>query len=290
MIKICGFCKNTFDVTNGRIFSNHVRWCDKNPEKQRIFLDFSKKVKQLSSGKRKDFQVSCKKCGKEFTVNEIISKHPQKQMYHCSRKCANSKKHSEETKRKQSDAAKKYAELHFPKYTYTCLFCGKINETKSINKSLKKHCNNECRINDRRKTIGPETLEEYRRKCKFKFGLSDYPEEFDFKLLEKYGFYKPSNKGNNINGVSRDHIISVRFGYDNGIDPGIISHPANCQLMVHSENISKLIKCDLTLEQLMHKIHQWDSKYKKTSPGYEIDHTYNINLNYDWGTRNRKTL
>ena len=84
-----------------------------------------------------------------------------------------------------------------------------------------------------------EEYQKYRLDCNFKFNLSDYKDEFDFSLVEKYGWYSPTNKNDNISGVSRDHMLSVREGFENGIDPNIISHPANCRLMIHSENISK---------------------------------------------------
>jgi hypothetical protein len=34
----------------------------------------------------------------------------------------------------------------------------------------------------------------YKAETKFKFGLNDYPDEFDFTLIERYGWYSPSNK------------------------------------------------------------------------------------------------
>ena len=49
----------------------------------------------------------------------------------------------------------------------------------------------------------------YYSKCKFTFSLTDYPDEFNFELLKKYGMYSTpgSNKSNiyNPNGCSRDH-------------------------------------------------------------------------------------
>jgi hypothetical protein len=34
----------------------------------------------------------------------------------------------------------------------------------------------------------------------------------------------------NLGGVSRDHMIAVRDGFNLGIDPKLLSHPANCKL------------------------------------------------------------
>ena len=95
--------------------------------------------------------------------------------------------------------------------------------------------------------------------------MFDFPNEFDIVLVEQHGWYKATNRGNNLTGVSRDHIVSVRYGFDNGIDPSIISHPANCQLLQHGTNVSKGKKCDLTIEELFVKISNWNDKYNKVS-------------------------
>jgi len=100
-------------------------------------------------------------------------------------------------------------------------------------------------------------LELYRYYSKFQFSLNKYPEKYDFSLIEKYGWYKAKHCGDNMNGVSRDHMISVRYGFDNNIPTWIISHPANCQLKRHNDNVSKGMKCDLTLDELLEKIKKW---------------------------------
>lgn len=101
----------------------------------------------------------------------------------------------------------------------------------------------------------------YRLQCQFNFALSDFPDEFDFDLIRKYGWYKAKNNGNNLNGVSRDHMYSVMEGYRNNVDPSIISHPANCRLIRHNDNISKLDGSTITLEELLDRIEKWNKKY-----------------------------
>jgi hypothetical protein len=115
-----------------------------------------------------------------------------------------------------------------------------------------------------RKERDLKQLNDYRLECSFSFSLQQFPDEFDFSLIEKYGWYSAKNRGNNLGGVSRDHIVSVKFGYDNGIDPKIISHPANCQLLIHNDNVSKNKKCGITLDELINKIKEWDNKYKSS--------------------------
>ena len=124
-----------------------------------------------------------------------------------------------------------------------------------------KFCSQECRRNYDRKDMDSYRI--YKSDTNFKFNLADYPEEFDFSLIEKYGWYSPSNKNNNLDGVSRDHMLSVREGFELGINPEIISHPANCELMIHRNNISKNKKSSITLEELLERIKNFEEKYKK---------------------------
>ena len=92
--------------------------------------------------------------------------------------------------------------------------------------------------------------------------LKDYPEEFDFSLIESYGWYSPINSDKpNLSGVSRDHMVSVKYGWENNIDPKIISHPANCRLLLQSENVSKSSNCSITYEELLQRIEAWNRKY-----------------------------
>lgn len=125
-------------------------------------------------------------------------------------------------------------------------------------RSNKVFCSNECRIQFRRK--GMTEFKIYKAETNFKFSLSDYPDEFDFTLIEKYGWYSPSNKKNNLGGVSRDHMLSVKEGFELGIDPKLLSHPANCKLMIHNDNVSKNKKSSITLEELLERIENFNKK------------------------------
>jgi len=115
--------------------------------------------------------------------------------------------------------------------------------------------------NGKYKVSDKEGIERYRQLCEFKFSVKDYPEEFNLKLIQEHGWYQAANRGNNLNGVSRDHIISVKFGFENDIDPKLIAHPANCRLMRHTSNQKKNIYSNMSLEELKERIEQWDEKY-----------------------------
>ncbi len=114
-------------------------------------------------------------------------------------------------------------------------------------------------VNNLDKTIKSE----YRKACKFRFNLKDYPDNFDFWLIEQYGWYKAKNKGDNLGGVSRDHMLSVSEGFELGIDPFLLAHPANCKLLIHTDNISKNKKSTITFDELLNRIKNFDEKYGK---------------------------
>lgn len=105
-------------------------------------------------------------------------------------------------------------------------------------------------------------LKLYRLQCAFDFVLNDFPDEFDLSLIKKFGWYKAKNHGDNPNGISRDHMYSVKDGFLNNVDPKIISHPANCQLLKQSKNASKKAKSCITLQELLIRIERWNKKYQ----------------------------
>ena len=104
-------------------------------------------------------------------------------------------------------------------------------------------------------------LVNYRADCAFKFNLADYPSEFDFALIEAHGWYKPRNRGDNLTGISRDHAVSVRYGFDNKLPAEHLAHPANCVLMQHGKNVSKGTKNTMSYEDLLKRIEAWDRRY-----------------------------
>ena len=133
-----------------------------------------------------------------------------------------------------------------------------LNCKSSLTKN-KFYCNIKCKQEHKRTDMSD--FVKYKLDCQFKFNLSDFPNEYDFSLIEEYGWYSPKNKKDNLFGVSRDHMFSIREGYNLGIGPKIISHPANCQLLPHSKNVSKHKKCSISLEDLLTKIENFNKKY-----------------------------
>jgi hypothetical protein len=143
----------------------------------------------------------------------------------------------------------------------TCKTCNKNFEKSIKDIGDNSFCSHPCSAKYTNKNRAKKSLNyaRYRSLCSFSFDLKSYPNEFNFELLIKHGMYHSTK---NINGVSRDHIVSIKYGFTHNVDPAIISHPANCQIILQSHNIKKYSKCDMTLEQLLEKIKIWDRKYR----------------------------
>jgi len=131
--------------------------------------------------------------------------------------------------------------------------------TKKLKTKICKNCNVE--IKEKYKRICNCCTEKYykfyRPLCEFDFVLENYPDKFDLSLIKKYGKYSPKNKGNNLTGISRDHLYSVKDGFKNKISPDIIKHPANCRLVIHKENQTKYNKSSISLDELKKRILEW---------------------------------
>ncbi|QXO12178.1 hypothetical protein pEaSNUABM44_00515 [Erwinia phage pEa_SNUABM_44] len=102
------------------------------------------------------------------------------------------------------------------------------------------------------------TITEYRGLCNFTHDLRNYPNEYDLILLEEHGMFHPKK---NPKGVSRDHMYSVHDGYHNKVDPSILKHPANCSIMLQTNNTIKHSTSSITYEELLERIRIWDEKY-----------------------------
>lgn len=284
MSKKCPYCFVDI-VGKHSIFANHTRWCEKNPrviEIRESAATYSEQAIDRRFGEFKKYLVSCHLCSSEFYVNERELLFPSKDEYFCSRSCANTRPMSDVTKDKIREGTNKYISAQIEKdggvslrrnirpsgfvpFCRDCMFCGTSFEIREFSRKKKKFCSVKC-VSDERASKLRLTLSEwkiYRRDCQFKFSLNSYPDEFDFSLIESHGWYKAKNHGNNLNGVSRDHMVSIRYGFDNGIDEKVISHPANCKLLQHGMNSSKHSKCSITIDELLLRIEEWDKKYGK---------------------------
>ncbi len=91
------------------------------------------------------------------------------------------------------------------------------------------------------------------------FSFTKYTTDEEKELLSKYGVF---NNRTNTKGCVRDHLLSRRYGFENNIPTWIISHPANCEIVLNSEN-TKRSNCKdrsdnlITLEELLYRIENY---------------------------------
>lgn len=248
----CGLCG--FTTENGRVMSNHKRWVHR---KIAFSEEALKRKAQAALSKRISKSCTCAKCGKQFilTLRQCDWNRRDLDKICCSKTCSHAR--TWDTKHKQrlsSIMLNKMADSS--RILPNCLFCGH-----SVKRKDHKFCSISCAVRYRNKDKDQESLAYYRNLCRFTFDIYDYPEEFDFNLIDTFGWYSPVNRGNNLRGISKDHLVSVKFGWENKIDPKIISHPANCQLVKQSKNASKNYRCSITLKELTQRIYNWNIKY-----------------------------
>ena len=230
------------------------------------YLRDYKKLKETNKKKKKEKENEYLKNPKKCEKCEIIIPFNKKENKFCSKSCSVSfnnsiKEHTTTTKMKISESINKYIEENG---IFGCLKGNKIRICKQCNKKhnlRRKYCSDRCLKEYKRRNM--TEYQKYKSDSLFKFNLADYSDEFDFSLIRKYGWYSPTNKNNNLNGVSRDHIFSVKEGFELKIDPLLLAHPANCRLMIHNDNISKNKKSDITYEELLKRIEVFEKKYGK---------------------------
>jgi len=103
------------------------------------------------------------------------------------------------------------------------------------------------------------SYKQYSSQCQFKFKIDKYKNNFDVNLIETFGWYSKDNP----NGMSRDHMLSISYGWRENISSKIIKHPANCQLMNYSDNHKKGYHSSITYKDLLKRIEEWDLIHKE---------------------------
>jgi len=107
-----------------------------------------------------------------------------------------------------------------------------------------------------RKKENINNYELYFTESKFKHGFRTSNKN-EKNLLSEYGVF---NSFTNTKGCVRDHLLSRRYGFENNIPVWIISHPANCEIVLHSENVKRSNTNDnqITLNELLERIKIYD--------------------------------
>lgn len=95
---------------------------------------------------------------------------------------------------------------------------------------------------------------------RFQFNVYDYPELFDLALLNKVGFYGAGGKISqyNLQGLSRDHKLSIADAIKNNYPQYYITHPMNCDLIMHSKNNKKKQNSTISFIELVKLVDNYD--------------------------------
>ena len=207
----------------------------------------------------KDFQQKyldnpkiCKQCHKAISYE---NRHNE---FFCDHSCAaifNNKEKPSRTNESRQKIKQIMLDKGYENYLSNPKKCKTYDNHISYEHKRRKLCDT-CRYN--LKHTFRESNIAYRRACNFKLNKRDHPTLFDNQLLTEIGWYMPVNKGNNINGASFDHLYRVSDGFKNNVEPEIMKHPANAELIPH--NINQLRrKSVISLEELKRRIELWDS-------------------------------
>lgn len=92
-------------------------------------------------------------------------------------------------------------------------------------------------------------------------------------LLNEYGIF---NSKSNTGGVVRDHIVGRKYGFEHRVFPEIIRHPANCNIILHRDNVSKGQKgkgrpdTDMSIENLFSEIRNFSGEWKEHEKVIEL--------------------
>ena len=251
----CSFCLQYVSFEKITQWAGHRSRCIKNPQ-HAFFNEQISKARRLS---RKTYVKLCDHCGKQFELQQLTEKEFLCSKKHCTRSCSGQARkltsQSKEKIRISSLGRKSWNKGICKKVENICTHCKIQFETIRCTRMF---CGAICKKSFYDKQHGIKQI--YKDKCKFRFNVFDYPEHFDLSLIEKHGWYKPTNRGNNLKGVSRDHRFSINDGFLFNVDPEKISHPANCNLVLHIDNQRKNKHSDLTLKELEQFIYDFNDK------------------------------
>lgn len=108
-----------------------------------------------------------------------------------------------------------------------------------------KECKKQCRYYNRHVDIDNYDLEKLKEYSNIVYLETE-------RTIRKYkDKIKDIHLRGNKHGYDADHKFSIVAGFKNNVDPLIISHWKNLEIIKHKENSSKNSKCSLTLEELL---------------------------------------
>lgn len=152
---ICKYCGKEF---SDKSLGGHVARCKMNPNYEKTCANDRKNLRKGTETFVKkyklpilEFELTCPKCGKMFVVKCTQNDFDKgRYMKFCSKSCANTRMHTEETKQKTANSLKEYYNVNgYPKHllkVYTCKYCGKqFTKNDKRNTNGCQYCSSECR-------------------------------------------------------------------------------------------------------------------------------------------------
>lgn len=144
--KVCSWCNELISVEKQVLFASHVAVCKMNPNAEERNKKNSDRLKGVLKVERIELDKDCPGCGELFKIIATESEiRNNKVKSFCSRKCANKRRHSNETKIKIGktllEGGKRFSPPKREKssITFTCLKCGKEGIDNRYNKNRKYH-------------------------------------------------------------------------------------------------------------------------------------------------------
>jgi hypothetical protein len=119
-------------------------------------------------------------------------------------------------------------------------------------------------VNNTKRQLGLIRTDEkytYYKECEFNLTRVEMEKIPGFSLLIEHGIFHPVQ---NPNGAVKDHILSRAEAYQYGYDPAHIRHPANCRFITNMENLKKSSSSDITYEELLERIRDWENNIVPT--------------------------
>lgn len=128
-------------------------------------------------------------------------------------------------------------------------------KTKENDKSLAERSK---RMKGKRRITDEEKLKKviYSEQCKFNINEC-ITRILGYNLLVEFGMY---HRISNKEGVARDHRLSVDKGFRLGLDPSLVSHPANCRFLKARDNSKKSRASEISEAELRLAIEQWEKE------------------------------
>jgi hypothetical protein len=250
----CFICKISYEKGIGICCSrqcHNIRINTRSRDNDKHVLAAQKKIRDYETNPK-----LCANCQKFLTYSQYRSNYK-----FCSRSCgamiANAMR-DQSVYQKQVDTLRVRIEqneyqtikkVHWPTSRVSFGVCA-VCQTAFRARGNTKYCSSLCKAKG--------GIKPYRRACKFKISKTTYPELFDTALLEKHGWYRAANHplGYNPRGATWDHLFRIEDGFRAGVDPDIMSHPANAEMISWEDNFARK-NSKLTLDELMQRIDAW---------------------------------